>query len=106
MSVFLLDRYCSQRRYELPLLSFSLNAVYCITTKVNCDTCMQSLAINIGDGTAMEEVTVQELTEVGPFGASAWMIGLDALTAVEQPLYYHSIQSLVQLLILLLQWPY
>jgi hypothetical protein len=37
----------------------------------------------------MEEVAVQELTEVGPFGASAWMIGLDALTAVEKSLSQH-----------------
>jgi hypothetical protein len=62
---------------------------------------MQSLAINVGDGTPMEEATVQEPTEVGSFGASAWMKGLDAVTAVELPLSQH--QSLVQLLILLLQ---
>jgi hypothetical protein len=28
---------------------------------------MQSLAINVGDGTPVEKVTVQELTEIGPF---------------------------------------
>jgi hypothetical protein len=76
-SLFLLDRCCSQRCYELPLLSFFLSQ-WNILLRYN-ESELQYLyakpiiAINIEDGKPMEEATVQEPTEVRPLGrAHGW----------------------------------